>query len=123
MNITNLSLAQLKEVVAIKEQIAGLETKLARLNQITSVESPTVKAPAKKTRKGISAAGKAKIAAAAKSRWAKVKGTTPAPAESLTPKAAPTAKPIKKRTKRVLSPEGRAKIVAAMKKRWAAKKK
>jgi len=75
----------------------------------------------------MSPAAKAKIAAVAKARWAKIKGTAPAvvkapEAKPVVVKAAPAAKPAKK-AKRTLSPEGRAKIVAALKKRWAAKKK
>lgn len=111
MSITNLSLAQLKEIVSVKEQIGNLEQKLSKLLGGKALTS--VIAPAKKTRRKMSAAARAKIAAAQKARWAKAKGTG---------KAAPTAKPAKK-TKRTLSPEGRARIVAALKKRWAAKKK
>jgi hypothetical protein len=53
----------------------------------------------------MSAAGRARIAAAQKARWAKIKGAKPAP------KA-----PAKKRT---MSAAGRARISAAAKARWA----
>ena len=59
----------------------------------------------------MSAAAKAKISAAAKARWAKIKGAP----------AAPAAKSLKK--KGGISPEGRARIAAAQKARWAALKK
>lgn len=65
-----LSVQQLKRAVAIKERIARLEKKLASL-----LGGPDT-APAGKTRKPrrkMSAAGRARIAAAAKARWAKVK--------------------------------------------------
>ena len=122
MNLQSASLEQLKEIVTIKEQITGLEQKLAKLlGEKTSPEVST-NATAKKGRKKMSAAAKAKIGAAAKARWAKIKGTAPAQAQSVAPKVVAAAKPAKK-AKRKLSPEGRAKIVAALKKRWAAKKK
>jgi hypothetical protein len=54
----------------------------------------------------MSAAGRAKIAAAAKARWAKVKGQKTA------------AKPVKK-ARRKMSAVARAKISAAAKARWA----
>jgi hypothetical protein len=68
----------------------------------------------------MSAAAKAKIGAAVKARWAKVKGTSPA-AKPVVTKAAPAAKPAKK--KGGLTEEGRKKLAAAMKARWAARKK
>ena len=122
MSIQTVTIEQLKQVIAIKEQIAALEAKLGKIIGGKSAPVAAVVAPVKKGRKKMSAAGKARIAAAQKARWAKVKGTAPAPAQSVTPKAAPAVKPAK-RVKRKLSPEGRAKIVAALKKRWAAKKK
>jgi hypothetical protein len=108
--MSSYTLEQLKEAVAIKEQIAELETKLAKLFGET-VSVPTAAesaAPVKKTRK-MSAAGKARISAAAKARWAKARGeATNAPAP-------------KKRGG--ISAAGRARISAAMKARWAARKK
>jgi len=124
MNLQSVSIEQLKQVISIKEEIAKLEAQLANITggkQLPVIS--TEASPVKKGRKKMSAAGKAKIAAAQKARWAKVKAKAPAPAQSVTPKALPAVKPAKKRAKRTLSPEGRAKIVAALKKRWAAKKK
>jgi hypothetical protein len=63
---------------------------------------------------GMSAAGRARIAAAARARWAKIKGEANG--------AATTAKPAKAKKKRTMSPEARAKIAAAQKKRWAKQK-
>ena len=110
-NILNLSVAQLKRAITIKEQIESLESELASVFGTTPAPAP---APAKK-KKVMSPAARAKIGAAQKARWAKLKETS-------TPAAkAPAAAPKKK--KRKLSPEGRAKIVAAAKARWAAHKK
>jgi hypothetical protein len=109
MGIMSISLNTLKEAVQIKEQIAVLE---ARLEKVLGGAAVAASAPAAKGKRGrgkLSAAGRAKIAAAQKLRWAKAKG-----------EAAPAKKA---RKKRVLSPEGRAKIVAALKKRWANAKK
>ena len=72
---------------------------------------PAPSAPAKRSRRKMSAAGRKAIAEAQRKRWA---------AKSEAGPKAPKAKPAKK--KRVLSAEGRANIVAAIKKRWAAKK-
>jgi hypothetical protein len=120
-NILNLSVAQLKRAITIKEQIESLESELASVLGTTpapapapAVASAVAPAPAKK-KKVMSPAARAKIGAAQKARWAKLKETS-------TPAAkAPAAAPKKK--KRKLSPEGRAKIVAAAKARWAAHKK
>jgi hypothetical protein len=71
-------------------------------------ETPSTEAPRKKYK--FSAASRAKMRAAQKARWAKIKGTTP------------SAKPAKK-AKRKMSAEGLANIRAGMAKRWAAKGK
>ena len=122
MNLQTASLAQLKEIVSIKEEIASLEAKLAKIlgGKTQPIILPAT--PAKKGRRKMSASAKAKIAAAAKARWAKIKGTGPVVVKAApVSKTAPAAKPARK-AKRVLSPEGRARIVAALKKRWAKKK-
>jgi hypothetical protein len=109
-NISNLSTAQLLKIVAIKEQIEALT---AELNSIAGPE-PKAPAPVIATipkKRGMSAAGRAAISAAAKARWAKLKGK------------AVVAKPGKveakpKKDKRS-SPAFRAKMAAAAKARWA----
>ena len=120
MSITNLSIEQLKQAISIKEEIAALEQKLASLTGAkelavilpkAAVEAP---APAKRGRKTMSPEAKAKIAAAATARWAKIKGTAPTAVKSAKAES---------KAKRVMSPEGRARIIAAVKARWAAKKK
>ena len=79
--LADYSPAQLEEAIALKKQIAALEARLASL----SSGEPTVKATrlnvvrttapaaAPKKKRKMSAEGRAKIAAAAKARWAKVK--------------------------------------------------
>jgi hypothetical protein len=68
--IIDLSAQQLRRAAAIKEQIQSLESKLARI--LGSPAKPVAVVVPKKKRK-MSAAGRAKISAAAKARWAKVK--------------------------------------------------
>lgn len=123
-NILNLSVAQLKRAVAIKEQIESLLSELASISGTTpasatapSVAAAVAPAPAKK-KNVMSPAARAKISAAQKARWATVKETSATTAKAT---AAPAAEAKKK--KRKLSPEGRANIVAAAKARWAKKKK
>ena len=70
---------------------------------------------APKGRRTMSAAARARIAAAARARWAKVKAAKgEAPAASVA-----AAAPAPKKAKRKMSAEGRARIVAATKARWA----
>src|ERR1700743_98345 len=75
MSILNsLSGAVLRRAAAIKEQIESLEVEFAKLVKANGVSFAVTlgsEAPAKKTG-GMTAAGKAKIAAAQRARWAKV---------------------------------------------------
>ena len=98
--ITNLTSAQLRRAANIKDKIETLQRKLAQLVGNTD----DVSAPRK--RRKMSAAGRARIGAAVRARWAKVKGRKSA------------TKPVKK-AKRRMSAAGRAKIAAAAKARWA----
>jgi hypothetical protein len=100
--LTSLSPQQLRRAATIKEQIQSLENELGRILG-DSTKSVTAVAPKKKRK--MSAAGRAKIAAAARARWAKVKGQKTA------------AKPIKK-ARRKMSAAARAKIAAAARARW-----
>ena len=96
----NLTPKQLRQAANIKEKIADLESDLSRL--LGSIAQPVVAKASKKIRK-MSAAGRARIVAAVKARWAKVKGK---------------AKPAKKARKK-MSAAAKAKISAAAKARWA----
>jgi hypothetical protein len=119
---TTPSIDQLKRAIALSEQIQKLEAELASIlgsNAKASASAKVAAVAAKpgRRKRGLSAEGRARIAAAQKARWAKAKGDseTEAPAEA--PKAG------KRRKKRNLSPEARARIVAAVKRRWAKAKK
>ena len=92
--LLSLTSAQLKQAANIKDQIE-------ELNSLLGSTSSTIKT----AKKGMSAAGRAKVAAAQKKRWGKIK------------KAKPAAKPVAK--KRKMNAAGRARIAAAAKARWA----
>jgi hypothetical protein len=98
----NLSSKQLRKAADLKDKIQSLENELGRILG-ASIKPIAVVAP-KKGRK-MSAAGRAKIAAAARARWAKVKGRKS------------VAKPVKK-LRRKMSAAARAKIAAAARARW-----
>jgi hypothetical protein len=101
--ITNLTSNQLRQVADLKDKIEMLQERIGKLLGSSS-KSATHAGPKKKRK--MSAAGRARIAAAQKARWAKMKG------KKL------SAKPVKK-AKRKMSAAARAKISAAAKKRWA----
>ena len=104
----DLTTAQLKQAVQIREQIESLQEKLDALLGGTTSSSP---APTKGKR-FVSAATKKKMAAAQQARYAKFKSaTSKAPVQVVTKK------------KGGITAAGRAKIAAAMKARWAARKK
>lgn len=118
MSIATISTADLRRIIAIREQIESLEADLAKIAGAPSSAPAQQKAaasiekPARK-RRGLSAAGRARIAAAQKARWAKVKGI----AKPATP--APVAAPAPAKKKSKISAAGRARIAAAQKARWA----
>ena len=103
--LVNLSLAHLRRAVALKEQIVALESQLC---DVVGVPSPLAFVQERlggKTRKTRSPAARAKMAAAQRARWAKVKGkTAPAPAKAV---------------RRKMSPKVRAKLAALARARWA----
>ena len=101
-SIANLSAQQLRRAANIKDKIQSLENELGR---ILGASIKPVAAVAPKKKRKMSAAGRAKIAAAARARWAKFKGRKS------------VAKPIKK-ARRKMSAAGRAKIAAAARARW-----
>jgi len=74
-SITNLSIQQLRQAADLKEKISALENQLSRLLGSPAPAAAAKPAAAKvlKKKRGMSAAGRARIAAAAKARWAKVK--------------------------------------------------
>jgi len=103
-DLQNLTVAQLRQAITIKEEIEALQ---AELSTLVGGEAPAPEAD--QWRRGMSAAGRARIAAAQRARWAKINAgkATVADGEA----------PPKKRRK--MSAAGRAKIAAAARARWA----
>ena len=100
-SIANLSAQQLRRAANIKDKIQSLENELGRILGASTKSSNAV-APKKKRK--MSAAGRAKIAAGQKARWAKAKGQKLKQSQP---------------RKRKMSAAARAKISAAAKSRWA----
>jgi hypothetical protein len=99
--LSTLTTTQLRHAADLKEKIDALNKELA---SILGAPAPLV---AKAPKKGkMSAAGRARIAAAQKARWAKIKGAKPA-----------AKTPAKKRKK--MSAAAKAKLSAMAKARWA----
>jgi hypothetical protein len=96
--IINLSSQQLRRIADLKEKIDSLQHELSRLAGGSG--------PGRRKKSGMSAAGRARIAAAQKARWAKFHAVK---------KPAKTAS----RARRKLSAAARAKIAAAARARWA----
>jgi hypothetical protein len=113
MSINSLTPSQLRQAANLKEKIAALEKQLGQLLGSASTAVATVK-PAKKKGK-ISAAGKARISAAAKLRWAKVNAAKAKALQAAVKTA--VVKPAKK--KFVMSAAAKAKLSALAKARWA----
>jgi hypothetical protein len=103
----DLSLEQLERALSIRKRIAQLEGQLAGIFGRDGANSATKH---HRPRKKMSAAGRARIAAAQKARWAKAKGSKSAP-------------PKTKKRRGGLTPAGRKKLSQMMKARWAAKRK
>jgi hypothetical protein len=93
---SSLSVVQLRKAVAIKERIEQLEARLASV-----VADTTAPLATGKKRRRMSAAGRARIAAGARARWAKIKGQKESP-----------------RKKRKVSVTARLRLSAAAKARW-----
>ena len=114
-SINNLSIQQLRQAANLKEKIVTLEKQLA---QLLGATAKVAAAPAPKKKGGMSAAGKARIVAAQKARWAKIKAAKgAAPVVKVAAPAVKATKPAKK--KFVMSAAAKAKISAAAKARWA----
>ena len=69
-SIASLSVQQLRRAADIKDKIQSLEKEL---EEILGSATESVIAAVPKKRRKMSAAGRARIAAAAKARWAKIK--------------------------------------------------
>ena len=110
-SIANLSVAQLTKVIAVREKIETLERQLATLSG-SEGEAVVATKGRRKRRGGMSAAGRARVGAAARKRWAKLKKE-----KAGKEKAASSAKAPKRRRK--MSAAAKAKIAAAARARWA----
>jgi len=108
MTIANLTPKQLRQAASIQEKIAALEKQLATIcDPGSGIPAPFLASKsAKPAKRKLSASHLAKIRAAQKLRWAKVKAA----------KAKIAPKPVKKGG---MSAAGRAKVAAAQKARWA----
>ena len=104
--LSSLSVQQLRKAATLKEKIQSLEKELGQL--LGSSAQPVAQAAPRKKFK-MSKAARARISAAAKARWAKVKGT----------KA--SVKPAGK-GRRKMSAAAKAKLSAKMKMVWARRK-
>lgn len=108
---TPMSLAGVQTTAPKKR---GRPPKVQEAGAIAQLSPGADEVKAKRKKKGMSAEGRAKIAAAQKARWAKSKGEkTEAAAEQ----------PKSETKKRKLSPESRARVVAAQKARREREKK
>jgi hypothetical protein len=106
MDILNLTPAQLKHAANIKEQIIALEGELQSiLGGSRHAGNGAAPSPSRTRRNRMSAAGRARIIAAQKARWAKFKSGRGARAKST--------------GTRTLNAAARAKIAAAARARWA----
>jgi hypothetical protein len=106
INLTELTTNQLKSIISIKEQIEKLQ---GQLDSIVSGNGDPIPPIAGNRRRRMSRAGRARIIAAVKARWAKVKRNG---------KARNRFSAAKKGDRR-RSPAVRAKLAAAARARWA----
>src|SRR6266581_8764540 len=99
----DISLKRLEEALSIRRQIGTLEQRLALILRSSVPSRPTLS-----VRRGMSAATRAKLSAAAKARWAERKRTG-----------------ISATTRKTggLTPAGRKRLSQLMKARWAARRK
>jgi hypothetical protein len=120
----NATPKQLRKAAKIQERIQSLQKELGQLLG-GSDETAAIEAPRK--RRKVSAAGRARMRAAQKARWARIKGTAPKKKLSaqgianiragVLKRMAAQGKAVQK-PKRKISAAGRAAISAAAKARW-----
>lgn len=103
-NLKDLTTAQLQRIIDIKQQIEDLESQLDSIAGGSGNGVPSSFAAKVRRKNKMSRAGRAAIAAAARARWAKLRGKK-------------ADKPVKKRKK--FSAAARKKMAAVAKARWA----
>jgi hypothetical protein len=106
----DISVKDLQEAISIRQQIDNLQRRLSSLLR-GAPQTPTGPAASPASGRFFSPATRAKLAAAARARWAKRRGTG----------TAASAAPAK--GKGQLTPAGRRKLSQLMKARWAARRK
>jgi hypothetical protein len=112
----DISVKDLQEAISIRQQIDNLQRRLSSLLRGTP-QRPTVTTAPTAAGRFFSPATRAKLAAAARARWARRRGTgAAAPAKSTG-----AAAPVKRKGQ--LTPAGRRKLSQLMKARWAARRK
>jgi hypothetical protein len=111
----DISVKALEEAVSLRRQIDNLERRLSSiLGGAPARPTPARPTPARPTTaprqagRYFSPSTRAKLAAAARARWARLKGRT---------------KPASTRKKGALTPAGRRKLSELMRARWAARRK
>jgi hypothetical protein len=108
----DISVKDLQEAISIRQQIDNLQRRLSSLLRGAPQRptAPTIRPTIRPTTRGryFSPATRAKLAAAARARWARTRSTG-------------AAAPAK--TKGQLTPAGRRKLSQLMKARWAARRK
>ena len=107
----DISVKDLQEAISIRQQIDNLQRRLSSLLR-GAPQRPTTPTAPTATGRYFSPATRAKLAAAARARWARRRGTGA---------AAPAKTPAKRKGQ--LTPAGRRKLSQLMKARWAARRK
>lgn len=107
-NLLDLSTSQINRIIAIKEQIEELQSQINSF--VDDGEIPTPVASQAPGKRRMSAAARARIGAAQKARWAKVRRGHKASARP--------AAPVEKK-KRKVGAAARARLSAIAKARWA----
>ena len=105
----DISVKDLQEAISIRQQIDNLQRRLSSLLR-GAPQRPTVTTAPAAAGRFFSPATRAKLAAAARARWARKRGTG-------------AAAPGPAKRKGQLTPAGRRKLSQLMKARWAARRK
>jgi hypothetical protein len=115
----DISVKDLQEAISIRQQIDNLQQRLSSLLRGAPQRPASTTSPKGPTATGrfFSPATRAKLAAAARARWARRRGTGAAAPAKSTGAAAPSKK------KGQLTAAGRRKLSLLMKARWAARRK
>ena len=105
----------LKGIIAqLERQKTAIERALSALQTLDGTELPAQVSSAPVTRKGgMSPAGRRRLSAALKKRWAAKKAAASAPEAS-------PRKPARRKVR--ITPEGRERLAEAMRRRWAVKR-